>query len=348
MNATVQTMESGSGSSGSAGNSSPTGELPNAPAGGSEAAPASVDFAGIAEGYEKGEDYGPSSIAAPSAEPSGDGTGVVAPEAPVPPTASAPASAAAQTAATPPPAAQTPPATAAPVPPTEQSGQPPAAPGQVPATTGTAATPPAAPAELSAEQHREKYLPALEKVYELSDDEVTQFQENPKVALSKLAARLHYEVVMATQNGLAAIMPSLISGAMERTTRETQNENQFFSAWPQLKAAKERDPAAEQAILSSIEAFRRTNRQADMATVIRQAGLLACMTLNIPFDQGAPAAPAQNPVAQVPTTPQGGAQLPARPAGTAGAAHMPAGQSGTPSDSNIFAELAEAHERGEV
>jgi len=241
------------------------------------------------------------------------------------------------------PAEGTPPAPTPPVAPAEAVAQPPTPPTEVPVQPpvppvqeAPVAAAPAVP-ELSFEQHREKFLPQLAKLYELPEAEVEELRVNPGVALPKMAARLHYEVQMATHQGILNVLPQIVEGMMKSQMKSTEYENQFFGAWPRLKEAVASNPKAHEAIVTSIQSFRQLNPKASTADIIARAGMLACMTLGLPVETVA-----QAPVA--PVVPQ----VPARPPGIGATGHIPAATPGGGEEGDIIAELSAAHLRGDI
>lgn len=159
-------------------------------------------------------------------------------------------------------------------------------------------------------KHREEYLPKLAALYALNDQEVEVLRTSPETALPQLAARLHYEVQVASTQAIMQMLPNLIENQMQEVTARRANEDKFFNDWPALKDKVSADPKAKEVIISSIKAVRAGNPGADLASLIKQAGILASMTLGVPLPGTAPVAQA---APQVPTP---GAQRPAgRPAG---------------------------------
>lgn len=326
--------------------SPPNGAGNNAPAG----QPTSVDFGELTDFAESGEAYGPDSTpeTPPASPPSGaEGqppAGVETP--PAAPTAAPSAPSPSAAAAAPqPPAGQVPPTPPEPVAPQQQP-----APAQAPSPQAAAAPP--ATQEMTSDQHRQKYLPALEQTYQLAEADVEEFRTAPEKALPKLAARLHYEVLMAARTGLETVLPQMIHGAMEQTRVHTENRNKFFETWPALKKAVEANPQTEATITSAIQAVRQVNPNLGIADIIKQAGMMACYTLGVQPD-AVPAQAVQQPVQQAPAAaPQAPGQptmqsAPPRPPGVAGVAHVPAGPAGgQPEGQSLWADIVADHESG--
>lgn len=231
-------------------------------------------------------------------------------------------------------------AAAPPTPPAEPAaGQPPPQAPETPA--------PGAPPELTIEQHREKFLPQLAKLYQLSDAEVESLRVDPGKALPELASKLHYEVQMATYQGIVSVLPQLISQAIKGHETSSTHEGQFFAKWPALKDAISKDPKVQEVIVNAISSFKQLNPKASLEDTIARAGLLAMMTLKLPLDLQPPAATngaAGAPQAVVPQA----STAPARPPGVGATGHVPnAPAPGAGDEANIFAEIAEGHMRGD-
>ena len=238
-----------------------------------------------------------------------------------------------------PPVAAEPAVAPPPLPPTEpQAVQPP-----------QAATTPAAPAQveqLTIEQHRDKFVPQLQKLYELTDAEVEALQATPGAVLPKLAARLHYEVHMAVHQGILQVLPQLIASQMQTHEQSTKYNNDFYGKWPALKSAVAQDPNKEQVIINAISSFRQLNPKASTEDVIARAGLLAMMSLNLPLDL-----PGQTNGAATPAAPAAPPPAPAiaRPPGIGATGHVPQGAvPGVGDEENLISDIVESHLRGDI
>lgn len=287
-----------------------TNSTPEAPSDNSELDSGLVDSM-LAEdtSYESGESSpsaAPAEPAAPSAAAPAVDPASPQPSAPAVPTAPPPAAApqaAAQPEAQPPQAAAVPP----------QSSQ---------------EEPPAQIVDFA--KHREEYLPKLAELYKLNDQEVELLRTSPETALPQLAARLHYEVQVASTQALLRVLPQFIENTMAETAARKSSEEKFFNDWPGLKEKVTADPKAKETIVSSIKAIRAQNPNADLASVIKQAGILASMTLGVPLPGTAPAAVPAAPA----NVPSGVPRPIGRPAGAgaSGAGHAPPASAGENSD----------------
>lgn len=238
---------------------------------------------------------------------------------------------------TPPPVAPVPPAAAAPaaapVPPDPAPAPQPKA-GDPPPVQQAA--PPAAPAPgnkpQTLEEHRAAALPELAKYYALTPEEAETLRVEPEKALPLLAAKLHYEVLMANHNAIVQMMPQLIESQMSAQLENTRRNDAFFSEFSALK-----DPKHLELVRNSIKAFKSANPTATEEQIRRGSGALALITLGLPVPgMGQVAVPAAAPAAvQAPATP--------RPAGAGGAGAAPPSSARGPANeieelSNLFAE----------
>lgn len=210
-------------------------------------------------------------------------------------------------------------AVAAPVTPQAQPpGQPPVA-ASTP-QTATPQEPQAPPAEpFDVAKHRQEFLPKLAKLYEMTPEEVAELSTNPGEAFPKMAAKLHYEVQLATHQAILQILPSLMGNHMEQERTRTRGEESFYTRWPELKEAVGKDIKVEASINEAIRSYKALNPKATMQELTEKAGLLAMITLGIQPRGAAPQAAAQPVV-----TPQAPVMIPGRPAGTGASAHVPA------------------------
>lgn len=272
-------------------------------------------------------------------EPTVPDTG--APAAPTPPapvsTPAAAVSPPAATAVAPPAGLPSQPATP-PVAPTSAAQPPgsPAAPGsQQPDASGNPT--PATPAPFDAAKHREEFLPKLQEHYKLDEADVEAFRTDPGKVIPTLAARLHYDVQSAVFAGVMNALPQMLQHYTEQQRVHTENETEFFSAFPSLKEK----PEYAQTVVNSIAAIRTANPSISRAELIKQAGIMASMTLGLPIGAPAPSAPPP-PAARTITAN-------ARPAGAGTIGHVPSptppGQTQELSDLD---ELVNAHLAGEI
>lgn len=265
-----------------------------------------------------------------------------APAAPTvtPPPSAAPVAPVAQPTPTTPaqPAAQ-PPAAPAPVVPTAAPtvatppAQPQAAAPAAPAQPAPAAQP-AAPSEQDAvaqyRSWRENTIKTLSETdFAIDDKTAEEIEANPR-ALSRLAANVY---LSAVENSVAAVTEQLnqtlaqrIEMVLENRTTGQKNVDDFYGAWPALKAH-------ENIIGPMAVTFRQLQPNLSRDDFIKQFGNYAHLTLNIPIQApaAAPAAPTPKPIA--PHMPIGGGA----PRGGQPAAAAPA---------NVFAALA--GNRGEI
>lgn len=289
--------------------SSPT--APPSAAGNEGGGEAPFDFAALAAHDDSGEEA-PLSTSSPLAPASLDPPASAAP--PAPPVAQSPAVEA-----------------VSPTPPMEQPAvqPPPVAPTE---------SAPGVP-ELTIEQHRNKFLPQLAKLYNLTDAEVEGIRVDPGKALPELAAKLHYEVQMATYQGIMSVIPQIVAQAIKGQEASSAQETAFFGKWPALKEAVASNPQAQQVIINAISSYRQVNPRASLEDTIAQAGLLAMMGLRLPLNlqpqtNGAAAAPPSAPM---------------RPPGVGATGHVPmAPGPSAGGEQDIIAGLVDAHLKGEI
>lgn len=249
------------------------------------------------------------------------------------PGASAQPSAATQPGASTPPATSVPAAPVVPVPPVPPAAQ---------ATPPVQATPPAqeqpaAPvippaaneSPTSLEAHRAKALPELEKLYALAPEELEEFRVAPETALPKLAARLHFEVVMSAYQAVQSRLPEMVAGFNAHDRQVQQANDAFYTKWPDLKG----DANLTQ-IKGAIKAYKAANPTATQEQVINGAGAMVMIS------QG------KNPFASTPPAASAAPAAPSRPAGVgASAAPMPRTQ-GQPT--NDIEALSMAFAEGQI
>lgn len=226
-----------------------------------------------------------------------------------------------------------PPQPAAPVPTPAQAPTPPVAPSATPPVQPTAVEPPQAPAVPNFAAHRAEFLPKLERLYELTEEEANELRATPHLAMPKLAAKLHYETQLSTYNAITSILPGMMQIFADQQKAQAEAAETFYQRWPQLKGGQ-----FEQTVVESLKAFRAANPKADRATAIERAGLLAMMTLGI------------NPQATPPppVTPPPAPPTPPRPAGAGSVGHVqPQGAPGSNPQGDIASLVDFIIEEGE-
>lgn len=147
--------------------------------------------------------------------------------------------------------------------------------------------------------------------YNLSDEQLSEFEANPREFLPRMAARVYLDAVTAATNVLARNLPTIIDNHFATRNATDAAEARFFAQWPGLKE-KSGD------VIRFAKSYRHLNPNADEATFIRDVGAQVAVALGIPAEkaraQAAAVAPTATPTAQ-PTLP------PHRPP-AAGARHM--------------------------
>lgn len=239
----------------------------------------------------------------PAAQPSGDST---PPETPAPAADSA--------------------AEVPPTPPADQAAQAPA-----PSAEPAPQEPPAAQEPpTTIEQHRERALPELQKLYQLTQEEADELNTNLVEALPKLAAKLHFEVVMSAYQAVQSRLPEMIQGFMLHDRQVQEANNAFYAKWPDLKG-----DAHVEKVRNAIKAYKAANPQATREEIINGAGAMVMISMG------------KNPFASAPSQAQPSVpSAPARPVGIgATGAPMPASAS---EPANEIEALSQAWASGEI
>jgi hypothetical protein len=151
-----------------------------------------------------------------------------------------------------------------------------------------------------------------------------------------LAAKLHYEVQLSTFNAVMSQLPQLMSSFMETQKATQQAEDAFYGQWTALK-----DPKYTPTVINTIKAVKAANPQMSQEELMKQAGLVAMISLGLPISppgDSTPAAPAAPPVRVNPS----------RPAGIGAAASMVPRGAQPAASGNIFADIVDAYEAGDL
>lgn len=181
------------------------------------------------------------------------------------------------------------------------------------------------------EKVRAKVLPELEKHYALSEEDRAGIaDEGLATVLPKHFAKLHFEIQAGVYSAMVEQMPGLVQAAMERERANRELDDKFYGTWPDLKGKDQR--VVGQAIL----AYKQLNPQADVDTVIQQAGALAMLSLGLD-----PIAARTKGQVTPPPPPAVPVPVPFTPAGTSSAGTPPAVVSRPNGAPDGFEKLAE-------
>lgn len=162
------------------------------------------------------------------------------------------------------------------------------------------------------EQGRSKFVDALATTaYRLSAEDADALVADPAVAVPKMLANAHVNIVQNVLRTIGAQMPHLVGGLLEARQRNAEYENAFFTKWPQLDRQKD-----EPVVRQLAAAYRMANPAASSDELIQMVGAQAVVALGriqaqvpvapaapSPRQQGFRPAAANSPPAQVQQTP---------------------------------------------
>lgn len=115
-----------------------------------------------------------------------------------------------------------------------------------------------------------------EQMYSMSEAQQQEFLENPGVALPKLAAQVHTNVVASISKMIATNIPAAVMGTLEAHKENQAREERFFSANPGLKRE-------HMALITEVgRTYNSVNPKSTEADFIRDVGLLVTMRLGLP------------------------------------------------------------------
>ena len=175
------------------------------------------------------------------------------------------------------------------------------------------------------EEFRTTALPELEKQYQLDDETLTAYDENPKETLPKFAAQIHFNAMMSTYNAVLAAVPQVIQRVIEAGKVATAAEAQFYEKWPDLKGID------TNVLRTAAKSYRQANPTANLEQVITGAGTLAMVSAGLSLTPPAPPVPRKPP---------------AKPAAPGGAITTPPVVR-KPEDDNIFGQLSEDYDNSQ-
>lgn len=164
----------------------------------------------------------------------------------------------------------------------------------------------------SLEEVKAKWQDELQEQYKLSEEDADLFLTEPEKVVPKLAANIHAQITEQLLKTVAQMMPQylqgaiqaqpqLVSGAVDQANAAQAAENQFFTAFPELKAHASRVVEVAKFVKAAPE-----NQKLSSEELMVKIGNAARAVLGVQ-------APAQNtPPAETPPQPF----TPAKPGGS--------------------------------
>lgn len=188
-----------------------------------------------------------------------------------------------------PPKSETPPETP---PSTPKAETPPETPkGETP-PAAKAETPPAEPPAKSAEEVERERVAARQKVeddlvkhYQIDEDTAAKLISEPETVLPRILAKVHMTAFADAMNTIQQRMPAFFEQYQQQGLRVQEGANQFFSEWPELKAAVDKDAKVGEVISRTMTAYRAANPKMSPQDIIREGGLAALVALKLPIPQ---------------------------------------------------------------
>lgn len=208
----------------------------------------------------------------------------------------------------------TPPAPAAePTPPVPAPAEPPAAHQQpVPEPVAQQAPEPTPAPVPDLEVLRGQAQQELTAKYALSKEDADLLISEPEAVIPKLLSQVYLDVYDNVMRSMQVFLPQMVQQVNQASTVQQQGEQEFYTAWPRL--------AEHRVAVSRIgHMYRQMNPQATKEQFIRDVGLHASITLQLPVESPlmqAPTAqptPPATPSAPPYVPPRGGPSIPQNP-----------------------------------
>lgn len=143
---------------------------------------------------------------------------------------------------------------------------------------------------------------------QLSAEDVEALRLEPEKVLPKLLANTYLDVYDALVENMTVRMPNVITGMQEQQRRAQAAEQAFYSQWPQLQK-----PEYREVVERTVKAYHQANPGVPLERIIKEAGAMAVVTLQLPLPgmpNGAvpPTAPAAPSAGYTPAAPGAGSQ----------------------------------------
>lgn len=149
---------------------------------------------------------------------------------------------------------------------------------------------PAVP-QMSNDEMRAKFSQELQQYYKFDEATAMQLHTEPELVLPQLAANLHMNVMDAVMATLPQRVMQMIQQHTESARVESEAENTFFTAWPELRDQKA-------AVLQVGKMFRAANPNAPADEAVKKIGEIVMASLGrtrAVVQQQTPPPPTQQP-----------------------------------------------------
>lgn len=143
----------------------------------------------------------------------------------------------------------------------------------------------------SVEAQRESFINVAAQSYAstFTDQDIEEFQADPRAAFSKMGARLHFDIVQNTLGMVASQLPRMVTQMIVADQTNRRSADEFFNAHPDLRAH-------EAAVNNIAQTYRQLNPQMPKEQFIQGLAALTRMQLNLaPPQQAAAPQPVQVP-----------------------------------------------------
>lgn len=110
--------------------------------------------------------------------------------------------------------------------------------------------------------------------YALSEEDVAQFNDDPAKFVSRAMSRVYIDSISAAFQQFVIYLPRMVNQVIEQNKIIEEKDNAFFSAWPELKAHKEK-------VLRLGAAYRSVNPGASEEDFVQEVGAQAMVALRL-------------------------------------------------------------------
>lgn len=110
--------------------------------------------------------------------------------------------------------------------------------------------------------------------YKLTEKDVEELNENPAAYIPKAMSRVYLDCISASFQQFVNYLPRMVHQVLEVREATSKQENEFFTAWPDLKEHKE-------TVLRLGAAYRQSNPAASMQDFINEVGAQSMVALRL-------------------------------------------------------------------
>jgi len=126
---------------------------------------------------------------------------------------------------------------------------------------------------------RQQATETFEQEFQMSEEQVEEFRDNPNAVLPKLLAKAAMSTFDSLIQGVQKQLHTVVAEVIDLRQRSSEGEQAFYTVWPQLKDAKYRNTVNRIA-----DTYRAANPTATREQIIREVGAQSWIACKLPLE----------------------------------------------------------------